>query len=105
MYLTDAAPKDYMSSGPGYPGEDVHTAMGENTAYSLTGHMLSGPAQGVSNGPQPGHGYGYEPVDQAERDAQHTAQTVAQDGPAFDYNQTAGNVRQAIRPGAFGATA
>jgi hypothetical protein len=92
MLYNDATPKTYMATGPAYPGEDAHTAMAENTVYSLAGHLLNTPAQGVgpAAGPAPGHGFEHEPLDSAEQASQHVVQTVAQD--------------QALRPGAAGAT-
>ena len=64
MLNSDIKLPSYMSDGPAYPGETVHAAMGENTAYALTSHMF-------------GHGLEHEPVDQAERDTEHTAQEAA----------------------------
>lgn len=122
-YYSDAMPVSYMSDGPAYPGEDAHTAMGENTAHALAGHMLSRPAHGVSVGTfsqpgqpvadahpmaQPGGSIKDEPVDQAERAAQHTAQTVATDtqdadqAPAYSFDHAAleSDIRSSLRPGA-----
>ena len=64
MLNSDIKLPSYMSDGPAYPGETVHTAMGENTAYALTSHMF-------------GHSLEHEPVDHAERAAQHTCGAAA----------------------------
>jgi hypothetical protein len=95
-YFSDAMPVTYMSDGPVLPGEDVRNAMAGNTAHALAGHML-----------RPGHGFEHEPVDRAERDAQHTAQDAASDtqdenqAPAYAFNhaQVASGIRQSLRYG------
>jgi hypothetical protein len=100
MTMNDTTAARYMHSGPVLPGETDHQAMGENTAYSIGGHLLT-----------PGQSIEHEPVDDAERAAQHTAQAAyksaigeLQNGqqdsaPAFDLNEAAGNIRSALRPG------
>lgn len=121
-YMSDARPVSYMGDGVQLPGEDDHQAGGENTAYNLGGHLLNGPAQGVSVGTfsqpgeptadahpmaaeQPGHGFQDEPLNQAERAAQRTAQTVAADthgqAPVYSLShaEVAGNARAAFRGG------
>lgn len=102
----------YHGDGPVFDSESVHQALGENTAFSLAGHMLNKPAQGISFGLAAGHGFEHEPVNQDEQAAQHVAQdnaqrNSAQNGqqngqgtPSFDYSESFGNVRQAMRPGA-----
>jgi hypothetical protein len=108
MLPSDTQPVSYMSDGPAFAGESIRGAMGENTAHALAGHLLTRPIPGISAGPQPGHGYEHEPVDQAERDATHTAQAAAKSaggwpkpytitGPALDHEVAAGNVRKAVR--------
>jgi hypothetical protein len=90
---------EYHGDGPVLPGESVHQAMGMNTAYSLGGHLL-----------RPGQSIEDEPVDGAERAAQHTAHNVSQGlqggtpgpsytAPTFTISDHAGQVRQALRPG------
>ncbi len=77
----------YVASGPFYDDETNAQAMGENTAWHLAGHMLTRRAR-------PGHGLEHEPVDDAERAAQHTAQNAA----TFDHATTARAIRAALRP-------
>jgi len=57
----------------------------------------------AQGGRQSGHGYEDEPLDQAERAAQHTAQTVAADTQMPSHAEIAGNVRSALRQGSAGA--
>jgi len=84
----------YHFDGPVLPGETVHEAMGLNTTYSLGGHLLNRPAQGISQGPlRPGGSIEHEPVDAAERAAQHAAKAV------FSITDTARSIRSALRPG------
>lgn len=112
--ISDVTPAQYVGDGPVLPGESIHQAMGANTVYSLGGHLLNQPAQSVSSGPQPGHGFEDEPLDSAERASQKTVRDVrsanqdlqagTQDGmpsPAYTFNhaQVAGQVRQSLRPG------
>jgi len=100
MNVTQAT---YHGEGPVLPGESDHQALGENTVYSLAGHLLKSPA--------PGHGFEDEPADAAEKASQQTAQKAArsasqalldgtQDGaPVFSFSDTADQVRSATRPG------
>ena len=71
-----------MHEGPQFPGESVHQAMGENTAASLTAHMIRRAHLPVG----PGHGFEHEPLDDAERASQHVAQSAA-------------SIRGTLRPG------
>ena len=107
--LNDVTQAAYHGDGPVLPGESVHQALGANAKYSIAGHLLGQPIQGVSSGPQPGHGFEDEPLNDAELASQKTVQSVsknlqdgAQDGmsPAYSFNhgEVAGNVRQALRP-------
>jgi hypothetical protein len=120
--MSDAKPIQMMGDGPQLPGEDQHQAMGENSAQALAGHLLSRSTQGVSNGTfstpgqdvddahpmasggmRPGGSIEDEPVDDAERAAQHTAQTVAADTPNLSHTEPAANIRSVMRAGSVGA--
>lgn len=124
-YLSDSVPVSYHGDGPMYPGEDAHQALGENTAFSVAGHLLSRPAQGVNPGTfshpaepvadahpmaQPGGSIEDEPTDAAEKASQHTAQTVAKDtrdvqgdeqllAPVLSHHEVGASVRAAVRGG------
>lgn len=90
----------YHSDGPVLPGESLHQAMGENTAMSLAGHMLTRPSQGVSSGPHPLED---EPTTHAEKAAFKLSQGVSdgsQAAPSYSFSDTADQVRSAVRPGA-----
>ena len=110
--ISDVTPAQYVGDGPVLPGESVHQAMGNNTAYSLGGHLLSQPAQGISSGPHPfedqplndAEAASYKTAQNAYRSTNSDLQTGAQDGtpsPAYSFShaQAAGQVRQALRPG------
>lgn len=45
-----------------------------------------------------GHGFEHEPLDNAEKAAQHTVRRIAQPGEAFDLRETPRQVRSALRP-------
>jgi hypothetical protein len=106
--MSDVTLPEYMGDGPVLPGESAHQALGENAVYSLGGHLLNGPAQGVSNGPHPIED---EPADATERASFKTAQNATRsasqelaDGqqdvaPAFSFEDAAGQVRSSLRPG------
>jgi len=78
---------EYMSDGPWLPGEDAHTAMGENTAHALTSHMIRRARGGVNY-------------------AQHVpAQGGAYDPAPLSHAQAAATIRGALRPGSNPAPA
>lgn len=112
MLPNDTTSPAYHGDGPIYPGETVHQALGENTTFSLGGHLLNRPAQGISHGPRPGTGFEDEPVGQDEKDSQHVVQSAyrsasqaPQDGtdgsgsPPYSFKDTMSSVRSALRPG------
>jgi hypothetical protein len=86
--MTDVTPAEFVSSGPQYPGEDVHTAMAENTVQHLAGHLLR-------RAQQPGLTFEDEPTNTAEKQSKQTAQHALQD---FDFDGTAKAIRAAVRP-------
>jgi len=104
--MNDVTPAEYHGDGPMYDGESIHQALGENTAYSLGGHLVNKAAQRF------GRGLEHEPVDDAERASQQTARNAArsapmglQDGrgdgtPAYDFHANLSQIRSALRTGA-----
>jgi hypothetical protein len=109
MLINGQVSPAYMHDGPVLAGEDIHTAMANNTVSNLAGHLGIVPIQGVSSGPRPLED---EPTDDAEKASFKTAQSAyrsangelangQQDGaPAYDFNDTLRQVRSAVRPGA-----
>jgi hypothetical protein len=92
-----------------YVGEGADN-MHDGITQHLAGHLIGKPIQGVSSGPQPGHGFEDEPIDAAERASQHTAQSASQglqsgtqDGmpaPVYSLHDHASAIRNVLRPGA-----
>jgi hypothetical protein len=61
-----------------------------------TGMTREGQQGDPLGGYRPGHGLEHEPVDQAERNSEHTVQHAA-------FTNTASQIRAALRPGNFSA--
>lgn len=61
----------------------------------VTGMTADGQQGDPLGGYQPGRSIEHEPVDDAERDSQHTVQR------AYSFAETAGQVRAALRPVSF----
>lgn len=63
--------------------------------FSRTNDTTRDGQQGSPLGYRPGHGIEHEPVDDAERASQRTAQS------AYSFTETAGQIRSALRPAGF----
>lgn len=102
MLPNDTTIPQYHGDGPVLPDESVHQAMGENTAMSLGGHMLTRPSQGVGGGLHP---LKDEPTSNTEKAAFKLSSQGVSDGtqaaaPSYNFSDTADHVRSSVRPGA-----